>query len=258
MLLAIDAGNTNVTFAVFEGNAAKAMWRMKTDAARTADEYLAFLSQLFEIKNLKLSDIHDVIISSVVPDANFQLRLLSHNAFSVRPKFIGKEIADFGVIVDVDKPEEVGADRLVNAAAVMAFYKPPAIVVDFGTATTFDVIDKRGAFIGGAISPGVNLSLNALHMAAAKLPRISISAPENTIGRNTVTNMQSGVYWGYVSLVEGMIRRIKKEMTGEVMVIATGGLAPLFQKSISDIDHVDEDLTLKGILAIAQYKVGPS
>lgn len=254
MLLAIDAGNTNVTFAVFKGKAIKAMWRIKTDSARTADEYMAFLFQLFTLKKLAFSDIKDVLISSVVPDANFQLRLLSHNAFSVRPKFIGKDIKKFGVIVDVDKPEDVGSDRLVNAAAVLKYYKPPAIVVDFGTATTFDIVDKRGAFVGGVIAPGVNLSLNALHMAAAKLPKISISQPEKAIGRNTVTAMQSGVYFGYVALVEGMITRLKKEMSGKVTVIATGGLAPLFQHSLPCIDHVDEDLTLKGLLAISQQK----
>jgi type III pantothenate kinase len=250
MLFAVDAGNTNVTFAVFDGTVRKSMWRIKTDASRTADEYISFLFPLFEIALLKPQNIKHVLISSVVPDANFSLRMLSHQAFQLRPDFIGKDITDFGIQIKTDKPEELGADRLVNTIAVIQYYKPPAIVVDFGTATTFDVIDKDGAFAGGVIAPGVNLSLNALHMAAAKLPKVSISKPSKVIATNTVTAMQSGVYWGYVELVTGMISRIQEELGEKVQVIATGGLAPLFEESIDLIDYVDEDLTLKGLLTI--------
>ena len=170
MLLAVDAGNTNVNFAVFDNTTRKSLWRIKTDSMRSVDEYVSFLIPLFQNVGLKASDIKHVIISSVVPDANFSLRMLSHQMFHVRPDFIGKDITDLGVAVKIDKPEELGADRLVNTIGVVEYYKPPAIVVDFGTATTLDVVDRNGAFIGGVIAPGVNLSLNALHMAAAKLP----------------------------------------------------------------------------------------
>ncbi len=250
MLLAVDAGNTDVKFAVFDGKKTKAIWRIRMDATRTADEYIVFLAKLFELKNLEFADITDCIISSVVPDANFNLRLLCHQAFKARPLFIGKEIKKFDLKILLDKPEEVGADRIANAVGVIANYDSPAIVVGFGTATTFDVVDKDGSYCGGAIAPGVNLSLNALHQAAAKLPKISVSRPELAIGTNTVTAMQSGIYWGYVELVSGMIVRLKKEIKGKPTVIATGGLAPLFKGDIPLIDKIDEELTLKGLLTI--------
>ena len=250
MLLTIDAGNTNVTFAVFDHKTRKSLWRIKTDAARTADEYIAFLLPLFSVSSIKPSAIKDVIISSVVPDANFSLRMLCHSAFQIRPLFIGKDILDLGIHIKTDKPEVVGSDRIVNVVAVLEFYKAPAIVVDFGTATTFDIVDETGAFAGGVIAPGVNLSLNALHMAAAKLPKVSISRPQHVIGKNTVSAMQSGVYWGYVELIAGMLNRIKDELGGDPIVIATGGLSPLFHESIPSITVVDEDLTLKGLLTI--------
>lgn len=250
MLLAIDAGNTNIVFAVFDGKTRKASWRCKTDASRTADEYVAFLSQLCELSKIDFKSITDVIVSSVVPDANFPLRLMAFQAFGRKAKFIGKEIKDVGLKIKLEKPEELGADRIVNAIAVIKHYKAPAIVVDFGTATTFDVIDKSGAFCGGAIAPGVNLSINALHMAAAKLPKVSVSRPKKAVGSNTVAAMQSGIYWGYVGLVEGMISRITAELKTKPLVIATGGLAPLFQGDIPLIDKIDEELTLKGLLSI--------
>jgi type III pantothenate kinase len=252
MLLAVDAGNTNINFAVFDNTTRKSLWRIKTDSARTVDEYISFLIPLFQSVDLKPADIDHVIVSSVVPDANFSLRMLSHQMFHTRPDFIGKDITDLGVEVKIDKPEELGADRLVNTVGVIAYYKPPAIVVDFGTATTLDVVDRSGAFIGGAIAPGINLSLNALYMAAAKLPKVSISRPPKVIATNTVTAMQSGVYWGYVELISGMIRRMHDELGEKMTVIATGGLSSLFQESIDLIDHVDEDLTLKGLLTIYQ------
>lgn len=250
MLLAIDAGNTNIVFAVYEGKDRKAMWRCKTDAARTADEYVAFLSQHCELTGIDFKKVKDVIVSSVVPDVNFPLRLMAFQAFGKKAKFIGKEIRDVGVKVKIDKPEELGADRLVNTVALLRHYRTPAIVVDFGTATTFDVVDKSGAFVGGAIAPGVNLAINALHMAAAKLPKVSVSRPRKAVATNTVTAMQSGIYWGYVGLVEGMIKRMSSELKAKPLVIATGGLAPLFQGDIPLIDKIDEELTLKGLLAI--------
>ena len=249
MLLAIDAGNTNIVFAIYDGTERKGLWRCKTDAARTSDEYIAFLSQLCGIQKIEFKSITDVIVSSVVPDVNFPLRLMAFQAFGRKAKFVGKEIKDVGIKVKIDKPEEVGADRLVNAVAVLKHYKAPAIVVDFGTATTFDVVDKSG-FCGGAIAPGVNLAISALHMAAAKLPKVGISRPKKAIGTNTINAIQSGVYWGYVGLVEGMLKRMASEMKAKPLIIATGGLAPLFQGDIPMIEKIDEELTLKGLLSI--------
>lgn len=249
MLLAIDAGNTNIVFAIYDGNERKALWRCKTDAARTADEYIAFLSQLCEIQKIEFKMITNVIVSSVVPDVNFPLRLMAFQAFGRKAKFVGKEIKDVGIKVKLEKPEEIGADRLVNAVAVLAHYKAPAIVVDFGTATTFDVVDKTG-FCGGAIAPGVNLAISALHMAAAKLPKVGISRPKKAIGTNTISAIQSGVYWGYVGLVEGMLKRMTAELKVKPLIIATGGLAPLFKNDIPLINKIDEELTLKGLLSI--------
>ena len=250
MLLAIDAGNTNIVFAVYDGEVRKAIWRCKTDAARTADEYMAFLTQLCGLSGIDFKSINNVIVSSVVPDMNFPLRLMAFQAFGKKARFIGKEIKDVGLKIKLEKPEEIGADRLVNSIAVLKYYKAPAIVVDFGTATTFDVIDKSGAFCGGVIAPGVSLSISALHMAAAKLPKVSVSRPKKCIGTNTVTAMQSGIYWGYVGLVESMIQRISVEMKAKPLIIATGGLAPLFRSDIPLIDKIDEELTLKGLLTI--------
>jgi len=249
MLLAIDAGNTNIVFAIYDGKERKALWRCKTDAARTADEYIAFLSQLCEIQKIEFKMITNVIVSSVVPDVNFPLRLMAFQAFGRKAKFVGKEIKDVGIKVKLEKPEEIGADRLVNAVAVLAHYKAPAIVVDFGTATTFDVVDKTG-FCGGAIAPGVNLAISALHMAAAKLPKVGISRPKKAIGTNTISAIQSGVYWGYVGLVEGMLKRMTAELKVKPLIIATGGLAPLFKNDIPLINKIDEELTLKGLLSI--------
>lgn len=250
MLLAVDAGNTNVTFALFDGKKRKSSWRIKTDAARSADEYIVFLAKLFELNGFEFTQVKDCIISSVVPDANFSLRMMCHSAFKLKPIFIGKDIKNLGLEIKLDKPEEIGSDRIVNAVAVLTYYEPPAIVVDFGTATTFDVIGKDSAYLGGAIAPGVNLSLNSLHQAAAKLPKISVSRPELAIGTNTITAMQSGIYYGYTALVSGMINRIKTELKGKPIVLATGGLAPLFKGDIPEIDKIDEDLTLKGLLSI--------
>lgn len=254
MLLAIDAGNTNIVFAVYDGFKKLAQWRCKTDAARTADEYAVFLLQLFELNKIPFHNVKKAIISSVVPDANFALRELCKNSFACVPYFVGRDIADIGVTVRTDHPKEVGADRLVNAVAVLAYYKKtPAIVVDFGTATTFDVVDEDGAFIGGVIAPGVNLSLNALHAAAAKLPKISIRKPEKAIGRNTVCAMEAGMYWGYIGLVKCMLEKISAELAVKPYVIATGGLGALFAKDISEIDIVDDELTLRGLVSIYHY-----
>jgi type III pantothenate kinase len=250
MLLAIDAGNTNIVFALYEGDVCKGLWRARTDAARTADEYTAFLAQHFALNGLSFAAVKDVIVSSVVPDANFALSKFAEKSFGCTAGFIGKDIQIPDLEIKLDRPGEIGADRLVNTIAARTCYRAPAVVVDFGTATTFDVVDGSGAFCGGVIAPGPNLSLTALHLAAAKLPKIGVARPDRAIGKNTVEAMQSGVFWGYVGLVEGILSRIESEMGEKPVVIATGGLAPLFRDAIPCIDHVDEELTLKGLLAI--------
>jgi type III pantothenate kinase len=248
MLLAIDAGNTNIVFAVYDGERRVGLWRCKTEAARTADEYKAFLAQLFPASNISFKDITDTIISSVVPDANFHLSRFCQATFDCEARFVSA--ADVTLKINLNKPEELGADRIVNAVAVIEHHRVPAVVVDFGTATTFDVINEHGEYCGGAIAAGVNLSMEALHRAAAKLPKIGVKKPDNVIGRDTVGAMQSGVYWGYISMVEGMIARIAAEMNAKPFVIATGGLSSLFADGTDSIDLIDEELTLRGLVAI--------
>ncbi len=250
MLLAIDAGNTNVVFAVYDGDKRLQAWRCKTDSARTADEYASWLYPLFQAANLNFADVKETIISSVVPDANFNLRRLCEKTFMCPAVMVGQDGMDLGLTIKMNKPEEVGADRLVNAIAVVQYHRYPAIVVDFGTATTFDVIDKDGAYCGGVIAPGVNLSMNALHQAAAKLPKVGIKKPDSVIGRDTFGAMQAGIYWGYVGLVEGLIVRISTEMGVKPFVVATGGLASLFAGGTDSIDEIDEDLTLRGLVSV--------
>jgi type III pantothenate kinase len=253
MLLAIDIGNTNIVFALYEAQDQKGHWRCKTDKGRTADEYLAFLSQHFELKHLKIADVTDVIISSVVPDIDFAIRKMCEDGFHTHPLFIGKDTGDLGVKILIDRPTELGADRLVNTYAVHKEYKCAAIVLDFGTATTFDVVDKDGNFCGGVIAPGPNLSLEALHLAAAKLPSVAVKKPKAALAKNTIDAMQSGVFWGYVGLVEKILEKLIAELGSRPKIIATGGMAGLFRHDIPMIDVIDEDLTLKGLLAIYQH-----
>jgi len=248
MLLAIDSGNTNVVFAVFEGETCRAQWRSSSDPQRTADEYAVWLNQLMALDGLRPADISGAIIANVVPAAQHGLVTLCRRYFGCEPLVVGEHGLEIGVGVLMDNPEEVGADRLVNALAAYERYKGPAIVVDFGTATTFDVVDGKGNYCGGVIAPGVNLSLEALHMAAAKLPRIAVKRPEQVIGKGTVAAMRSGVYWGYVGLIEGLIARIKAEFGGPMTVVATGGLAPVFAEATGVIDHHDSELTLRGLM----------
>lgn len=250
MLLAIDVGNTNIVFALYDGKSQKGMWRSMTETARTADEYLAFISQHFELKNLKLSDVTDVIISSVVPDADFALHKLCQDGFGIRPIFVGKDTGGLGIEIRIDRPSELGADRLVNTYAVHTEYNCAAIVLDFGTATTFDIVDKDGNFCGGVIAPGPNLSLEALHLAAAKLPSVPVKRPKAATAKNTIDAMQSGIFWGYVGLVEKILEKLIAELGERPKIIATGGLARLFQADIPSIDVIDEELTLKGLLSI--------
>lgn len=250
MLLAIDSGNTNFVFAVYDGEEMRGAWRATSNASRTADEYAVWLSQLMALEGLKSSDIDGAIIASVVPTAVFPLTQLCRRYFHTEPMVVGDPGIDLGINIVMDHPESVGADRLVNAVAAHARYGGPAIVLDFGTATSFDVVGKDGSYLGGVLAPGVNLSLEAFAMAAAKLPRITVRRPERVIGKATVPAMESGVYWGYVGLVEGLISRIQEEFGEPMKVIATGGLAPLFEKAVPAIVAIDSDLTLRGLRLI--------
>jgi len=251
MLLAIDSGNTNAVFAVYEGDALKASWRISTNARRTADEYAIWLTQLLALAGLKPGDIDATIIGNVVPDAGFNLAQLCKRYLNSEPIVVGEPDCTVGIGIDVDMPEkDVGADRIANAVAAQNRYKRPLIVVDFGTATTFDVVDKRGNYCGGIIAPGINLSLQALEMAAAQLPHIAIRKPLAVVGRSTVPAMQSCVFWGYIGLIEGLVKRIREERGEKMSTVATGGLAPLFAGATEAIERVDPDLTLWGLRLI--------
>lgn len=250
MLLAIEAGNTNVVFALYDGKKIAHSWRCKTDPARTADEYASWLYPLFLKADMDFADIKEAIVSSVVADANFNLKRLCERHFSCKPVMVGLDPIQLDIRVHINKPEEMGADRLLHAMAVKHFYKYPAIVVDFGTSTTYDVIDENGDHCGGVISPGINLSMAALRQAAAALPRIAVAKTDTVIGKDTVHAMQSGIYWGVISSVEGMVARLSAEMGGKPFVIATGGLASLFAEGTAAIDLHDEDLTMKGLIAV--------
>lgn len=255
MLLAIDAGNTNVVFALVDGDKIHQRWRIATDPRRTGDEYAVWLFQLLEIAGLDRKIIQAVIIATVVPRALHNLEVLATKYFNYTPLIVGRSGVDLGIRVDLPAPDEVGADRLVNALAAHHLFGGDLVIVDFGTATTFDVVDFVGAYKGGIIAPGINLSLDALAAAAARLPRIVIEAPaegQSVIGRTTVDAMHSGVYWGYIGLIEGLIGRIRQEIGRPAKVIATGGLALLFEQHTAIFDHVDGDLTIKGLSLIYQ------
>jgi type III pantothenate kinase len=249
MLLAIEQGNTNTLFAVHDGKQWIAQWRSATHSTRTADEYAVWLSQLLAMAGLQFGVFNGCIISSVVPQSIFNLRNLSRRYLKVEPLVIG-ENADLGIEVRIDKPSEAGADRLVNAIGAHVEYAGDLIVIDSGTATTFDIIAADGGFEGGLIAPGINLSMEALHQAAAKLPRVAIQKPQRIIGKDTVVAMQSGVFWGYIGLIEGLIARIKGEWERPMTVIGTGGVASLFHGATMAIDTFDSDLTIRGLLEI--------
>jgi len=249
MLLAIEQGNTNTLFAVHDGERWIAQWRTATESNRTADEYAVWLNQLLGMRGLAVGQLDGCIISSVVPQSIFNLRNLSRRYLSVEPLVIGDNV-DLGIEVRITKPSEAGADRLVNAVGAHLAYPGDLLLIDSGTATTFDVVAADGAFEGGVIAPGINLSLQALHEAAAMLPRIAIQRPERVIGKDTVSNMQSGVFWGYVALIEGLVERIKAEWGAPMTVIGTGGVASLFEGATPSIDRFDPDLTIRGLLEI--------
>ena len=249
MLLAIEQGNTNTLFAVHDGETWIAQWRAATEASRTADEYAVWLTQLLAMRKIDLASLTGCIISSVVPQSIFNLRNLVRRYMNVEPLVIG-EGAKLGIEVRITKPTEAGADRLVNAIGAHLTYPGDLLLIDSGTATTFDIVAADGAFEGGLIAPGINLSLQALHEAAAKLPRIAIQKPDRVIGKDTVAAMQSGVFWGYIALIEGLVDRIKTEWGKPMTVVGTGGVASLFEGATTSIDRFDPDLTIRGLLEI--------
>ena len=250
MLLAIDAGNTNIVFAVHDGKDIRAEWRAVTETTRTSDEYAVLLQPLLQLQGLTFADISSAIIATVVPAALFDLRQLCRRYLHCEPLVVGDPSVDIGAEVHTDRPGAVGADRLVNAVAAHERYKGALIIVDFGTATTFDVVSEQGDYEGGVIAPGANLSAEALHRGAAMLPRVAVTRTQTIIGKDTVPAMQSGLYWGYIGLIEGIVGRIKTEHGGPMTVIATGGLAKVFFKQTPVIDHLDPDLTIRGLIAI--------
>ena len=253
MLLAIDAGNTNIVFALLEDQAIRARWRIATDARRTADEYAVWLNQLLQLEGYDRAAVTGVIIATVVPRALHNLQTLARKYFGAEPLIAGRAPVEWGIALDVDEPGSLGADRAVTAIAAHARHVGDLIVIDFGTATTIDWIDGEGAYRGGIIAPGINLSLDALVSAAAKLPRIAIEAPATTsvIGRNTVDQMQIGIFWGYVGLIEGLVARMRGEIARPVTVVATGGLAILFEAHTDVFDVVEPDLTIAGLAILA-------
>ena len=250
MLLVIDAGNTNTVFAVFNKAILLGQWRMATDNKRTADEYGVWLLNIMQFQGIDSHKITAAILSSVVPQTNFALKTLARSYFKTELLIVGEEGVKLGIEAKIDRPKEVGADRLVNAVAAWAKYQLPCVIIDFGTATTFDIVDEQGNYSGGVIAPGINLSLQALQQAAAKLPNVAIARPHSVIGKDTISAMQSGIYYGYTGLIEGIVRGIKKEYSAISLVIATGGLAPLFAKNSEVIDHLEADLIIDGLKII--------
>ncbi len=249
MLLAIDVGNTNITVAIFDDRNKVGSWRISTDGRRTADEYAVWLTQLLGLSGIERGAIDDVVMASVVPSATFNLEWLCRKHLGCTPMIVTSEL-DLGIKNRLDNPKEAGADRLVNALAARNAYGPNLIIVDVGTATNFDVIDGNGDYVGGVIALGPHPALEALHQIAAKLPKVELERPDRVIGKGTVGAMQSGIFWGYVSLIEGVVRRIRSEMGAPMQVILTGGLSVLFAGSTPVIDHYDADLTMRGLLEV--------
>ncbi len=257
MLLVVDAGNTNIVFAVHDGSSWRGIWRISTDIQRTSDEYAVWLLALLSHQGLEPRQIDRVVIGTVVPAALYNLRRLSRDWFRTEP-LVATIGLDWGFAINMDQPGEVGVDRLLNGLAAHRIHGGPLIVIDFGTATTFDVVDGDGGYNGGAIAPGVNLSIEALHMAAARLPRIAIGRPRTAIGRSTIAAMRSGIFWGYIGLVEGIVARIKAEFGQPMKVVATGGLAPLLAEGTDIIERIDPELTLEGLRILAGRNPHPA
>ena len=258
MLLAIDAGNTNIVFAVHDGNELRCEWRAVTETTRTADEYAVLVAPLLQFNGLNFGDLDAAIVATVVPAALFDLRQFCRKYLKCEPLVVGDPDVDLGIAVHTDRPQAVGADRLVNAVAAHERYKGALIVIDFGTATTFDVVSPEGNYEGGVIAPGANVSAEALHQAAALLPRVAVARTQSVIGKDTVPAMQSGLFWGYVGLIEGLVARIKEEYGAPMTVVGTGGLANPFHRQTSVIDHLDPDLTIRGLIMIYKRNASKS
>ena len=251
MLLVIDVGNTNTVLGIYQGDVLKKDWRVGTDKNRTVDEYAMLINNLFSLSALRFDDLNGVIVSCVVPPMLNTLERLCRQYFKLTAQIVGPGMKT-GMPIHYDNPKEVGADRIVNAVAAYDKHKSALIVVDFGTATTFDVISSDGAYQGGAIAPGVGISAEALFTRASKLPRVEFSRPPQIIAKNTVNSMQSGIFFGYVGLVEGIVGRMQKELDGQAKVIATGGLAEPIAAATDFIDQVEPFLTLEGLRILYQ------
>ncbi|HET7657145.1 MAG TPA: type III pantothenate kinase [Bacillales bacterium] len=249
MIFVFDVGNTNIVCGIYEGEELIHHWRISTSKTKTEDEYAMLINSLFEHVNLTFDDITGIVISSVVPSIMFALERLCEKYFHQSPMVIGPGIKT-GLDIKTDNPKEIGADRIVNAVAALHLYGAPLIIVDFGTATTYCYINEQGQYGGGAIAPGINISMEALISNASKLPRIEITQPTDIVGKNTVSAMQSGIFYGYVGQVEGIVRRMKSKAKQDPTVVATGGLASLISDEATVIDHVDPFLTLKGLQLI--------
>ena len=252
MLLAIDCGNTNTVFSIWDCRKSIATWRTTTEHQRTADQYYVWLSTLMTVQDIS-ADITDVVIATSVPRVVFNLRVLCDRYFGCRPLVLGKPECKLPVEPRIDLGARAGGDRLANAAGAFERHGGDCVIVDFGTATNFDLIDKDGAYIGGIIAPGVNLNLEALHTRTAALPHVDITQPENVVGQNTVACIQSGIFWGCVSMIEGLVRRMREETCKPLKVIGTGGLAPLFDQVPGLFDVIDGDLTIFGLTVIHAY-----
>lgn len=246
MLLVIDVGNSNIVLGVYDGTRLIRSWRLSTDKSRTSDEYAVLLHSLFDQSGLSFAKIKASIISSVVPPLTGVMEAISRDFFNLPPYIVGPGIKT-GMPIHYDNPGEVGADRIVNAVAGFEKHRCPLVIIDFGTATTFDYVNGKGEFCGGAIAPGLAISVEALFQRASKLPRIDIVKPPQVIARNTVNSMQAGIFFGYIGLVDGIVEHIRSESHEEFRVIATGGLANLIAPESKTIDEVDEDLTLDGL-----------
>ncbi len=249
MLLALDLGNTNIVIGVFQGETLAYHWNIQSGRDKTCDEYAVTLLQLFALSGVVVEEIRDVIISSVVPPLTPVFQALSQNRFNIKPLVVGPGLKT-GMPILYENPLEVGADRIVSSVAAFSKYGGPAIVVDFGTATTFDAISTEGEYLGGAIAPGIQIAAEALSMKTAKLPRIEIKIPKKAIGRTTVSSMQSGLYFGYIGLVTNLINRFKNELGKQAKVIATGGFASLIFEEIDHIDIYERHLVLEGLRII--------